>query len=59
MSDEEIPMSCAVTVVFGVYDLALLSALLVLTGREANLRARTGSVSGVTAVDVEDMTGDE
>ena len=30
-----------------------------LTGRGANLRARTGSVSGVTAVDVEDMTGDE
>jgi hypothetical protein len=30
-----------------------------LTGRGANLRARTGSVSGVTAVDVEDMAGDE
>jgi hypothetical protein len=25
----------------------------------SNLRARTGSVSGVTAVDVEDMAGDE
>jgi hypothetical protein len=30
-----------------------------LTGRGANLRARTGSVSGVTAVDVEDVAGDE
>ena len=29
-----------------------------LTGRVANLRARTGSVSGVTAVDVEDVAGD-
>jgi hypothetical protein len=28
------------------------------TGRGANLRARTGSVSGLTAVDVEDMAGD-
>jgi hypothetical protein len=30
-----------------------------LTGRGPNLRARTGSVSGVTAIDVEDMAGDE
>ena len=30
-----------------------------LTGRGANLRAWTGSVSGVTAVDVEDMARDE
>jgi hypothetical protein len=30
-----------------------------LTGRGANLHARTGSVSSVTAVDVEDMAGDE
>ena len=30
-----------------------------LTGRGANLRARTRSVSGFTAVDVEDMAGDE
>jgi hypothetical protein len=29
------------------------------TGRGASLRAWTGSVSGVTAVDVEDMAGDE
>jgi hypothetical protein len=28
------------------------------TGRGASLRARTGSVSGLTAVDVEDMAGD-
>ncbi len=30
-----------------------------LTGRGASLRARTGSVNGLTAVDVEDMAGDE
>jgi hypothetical protein len=30
-----------------------------LTGRGANPRARTGSVGAVTAVDVEDMAGDE
>jgi hypothetical protein len=30
-----------------------------LTGSGANLRARTGSVSGVTAVDVEDVASDE
>jgi hypothetical protein len=28
-------------------------------GRGANLRARTGSVGGLAAVDVEDMAGDE
>ena len=34
------------------------SKRLILSGRGANLRARTGSVNGLTAVDVEDMAGD-
>ena len=28
-------------------------------GAKTNLRARTGSVGGVTAIDIEDMAGDE